>query len=317
MTTRNFTALSMPEIVEALSEARTTLPPGGFLSFIAVDPDLAVDRYSGELLMLAGHPCRYRDYQTWADLAEGLGLALCTPERAGPGLVQLRMRRLDQRGWHQTAASSGHSEKYGSQTDYSRIHRSEEPTFLLSIRRSLELLAPPPGAHILSVGCNQGDELMLIDTLLMQMQRPPARIVGVDHSASAIAAGQARLTDPRYQLHCADVNGPLPAGQHDVIVAINILHSPSLDGQAVLSQLMREHLSPGGGMIIGLPSSRYRDHRLRFGTQVRHASQPEHSVLLKMANHYKRLLQRRGYHVTLTGKHTLLLTAHRRAEPHP
>ena len=309
MTTRNFTTLTMQEIVTALSAALAPLAPGDTLSFLAVDPDIAVDRYSGESLTVAGRPCRYRDYQTWTDLAEVMGLALCTPKPAGPGLVRMRMRKLSHQGWHQAAAASGHREKYGSQTDYSRIRRCEEPTFLRSLEQSLRFLSPPPGGRVLSIGCNQGDELSLIDALLRAGQRAPSQLVGLDHSASAIAAGQARLTDPRYQLHCADLAAPLPVGRHDVIIAINVLHSPSLDGQAILSRLLREHRAAGGGLIIGLPSSRHRDHRVRFGAQARHASQPELSVLLKMANHYKRLLQRRGFHVTLTGKHTLLLTA--------
>lgn len=50
MTTRNFTALTMQEIVNALSATLAPLAPGDTLSF------LAVDRCSGEPLTVAGRP---------------------------------------------------------------------------------------------------------------------------------------------------------------------------------------------------------------------------------------------------------------------
>ena len=109
----------------------------------------------------------------------------------------------------------------------------------------------------------------------------------------------------------ADLRAPLSVGRFDLITAINVLHSPSLDGQAILGRLIREHTLPGAGLIIGLPASRYVDRRLRFGVWPQPQHGPELSVLFKVANHYRRLLIRRGFQVRLSGQHTLFITARR------
>lgn len=304
-----YTHHSLTAIVADLEAALAGAPPGTCCWREVLDPDVATDRYSGEPVQHDGTTWIYRDLRTWADLAEGLGLALCTPRPSGPGRIRLGFRALDpSRGWHRTG-TTGDPEKYGADTAYARLRRAEEPTFLLSLRQALRFLAPPAGATVLAVGANQGDELALIAALLDAQERPPASLIGLDHSASAVEAGQARLGSPRLRLQVADLRAPLPVGRADLIVAINVLHSPGLDGQELFRRLRAKHLADGGGMLIGLPCSRHIDHRLRFGPQVRNYSHPELSVLHRMAAHFRRTLQRRGFHVTLTGKHTLLITA--------
>ena len=87
-----------------------------------------------------------------------------------------------------------------------------------------------------------------------------------------------------------------------------MLHSPALDGQALFRRLLAEHLAPEGGMILGFPCGHHLDHRLRYGARSRNYGHPELSVLLGVG-YYRRVLQRRGKVVTLTGRQTLLLTA--------
>lgn len=301
--------LPLVVLVEKLQSMLRPLPAGATITVEAPNPDLFTDRYSGERITTDGDVLTYRDYRTWFDLAEGLGCALRTPTPVSPSRIHLHLRKLDTQGWHSTSKPSGDAEKYGVDSTYSRTRRTEEPSLLLGLQHGLRQLALPTGATILALGANQGDELSLIDALLVQRGTPAKQLVGLDHSASAVARGRQRFSDPRYTFVCADLRDPLPVGQFDLVMAIHVLHSPALDTSELLGRIVREHRTAEGGLMIGLPNSRHVDHRLRFGSHARHCAHPEQSVLIKQASHMRRMLQRRGFCVTLTGKHTLLLTA--------
>lgn len=277
--------------------------PGQAVWFTAPDPDRA-GLYEGEPTP-AG---RHRSLAGWVMLAEELGAVLLTPRPAGPGRVLLGLRRLDRHAsWQTGGAASGDPEKYGAASAFARIRKFEEPPFLHAFTRAIDFVDPAPGARILALGCNRGDELDALRRL-----RPDHRLdcVGVDHAASAIE--QARRLHPGMRFIAADLNRldapPLAAvGRFDLILALNVLHSPSVDGKAILQRLVAAHLTPAGAVIVGLPNVRYVDHTLSHGARVKGFSHPELSVLVRDAAYYRRYLARHRFRVMITGRHTLLV----------
>lgn len=286
-----------------IAEALATVPPGGSIWFTAPDPDRP-GVYDGEPV----DGGRHRSLAGWVHLAEHLGAALRTPRSVGGGRVVIGMRRLDpEASWQRRSAPSGDPEKYGAESGFSRVHKFEEAPFLYGFARAVAFVDPPPGARVLAVGCNRGDELAVLERL-----RPGLACHGVDHAASAI--DDARRAHPHMGFTVGDLAlldaPPLSTlGRFDLVMALNVLHSPSLDGKAILQRLVSEHLTPDGAVIVGLPNVRYVDHGLRYGAQVKGFSHPELSVMIRDAAYYRRYLARHRFRVMITGQHTVFVSA--------
>lgn len=278
---------------------------GETLWFEAPDPDRA-GLYEGEPTPFG----RHRSLAGWVMLAEELGACLLSPRPAGEGRVLLGLRRLDRgASWQTRAAPSGDPEKYGVDSGFARVRKFEEPPFLFAFARALDFVDPPTGARVLALGCNRGDELAALTRL-----RPDHRfdLHGVDHAASAVA--QARREHPQMRFYTADLarfeEPPLAdLGRFDLVLALNVLHSPSLDGKAILQRVVAEHLTPAGSVIVGLPNVRYVDHTLNHGARVKGFTHPELSVLVRDAAYYRRYLARHRFRVMITGRHTVLVCA--------
>ncbi len=287
-------------LYEVMADLEARLAGGEPVEFEAPDPDRSAGHFAGESVDGA----RHRSLAVWVRVAEQLGCALTTPRPLADGFIRLGLRPLDDdASWHRTAGASGAPEKYGAQSVFARIDKFEQPDFLVAFRQAVAFVDPPATARVLAVGCNQGDELAMV-----LHARPQARLVGLDHSASAIERGRIQL--PEADLREVDLNDfdALDLGRFDLVVAINVLHSPGLDGQALCRRLVTRHLTPSGGLVIGLPNSRYIGTALRYGAAVKNRSHAELSVLVRDAASYKRYLARHLFQVTLTGQHTLLVT---------
>ena len=293
--------LPLIELLDRLRAARSRRTPGEIIELDALDPDRSDAHFDGELI----GPDRYRSWAGWAEVAEALDCALGTPRVPCPGRVTVRLRVLDRGAtWH-AEAPSGDPEKYGADSAFARIDKFEEPDFALSFRRALGYLKLPAAPDVLSVGVHQGDELGAVDAHL----GPGGGRVGVDHSSSALAVARQRYPDPRFTFIQADLGDPLPANAAlatgvDAIVAINTLHSPSLDGPAVFRRLLNTHLRPAGGVILGFARCRYIEHQRRFG-----AEKP--GQVLRDVAAYRRYLNQHGFTSMVLGKHTVLLVARR------
>lgn len=292
-------------ISRRLEAALAACAPGEAIWFTAPDPDRP-GLYEGEPTADG----RHRSLAGWVMLAEELGATLLTPRAAEPGRVRLGLRKLDRdASWQTRAAPSGDPEKYGADSDFARIRKFEEPPFLFAFARALDFVDPAPDARVLALGCNRGDEL---DALCRLRPEYDFECHGVDHAASAIE--QARALHPQMHFMAADLQRldtpPLAdMGRFDLILALNVLHSPSLDGKAILQRLVAEHLTPAGAVIVGLPNVRYVDHTLHHGARVKGFSHPELSVLVRDAAYYRRYLARHKFRVMITGRHTVLICA--------
>lgn len=274
----------------------------------ALDPDGAPGHYAGERLDGRIH----RPYRVWLDLAERLGLRMLTPATSEPSLVTIRYAVLDPRARLDYAArGTEETERYGAESDFARIDKSEDPGFLLDFADALErcglMERASPAMRILDLGVNTGDELALIRTLLPDL---PATLVGIDHSASAIAVAKQRFAnDPRIELHCADVNDPMTVGKFDLVVTISTLQSAGLDDRDLIRRIVQNHLAPGGSVIIGVPNCRYVDGEVEYGARMRNFKQPELGLVVKDIAFYRKYFQQHHMQVFVTGKHYLFVTA--------
>ncbi|MFL5861495.1 MAG: Sua5/YciO/YrdC/YwlC family protein [Solirubrobacteraceae bacterium] len=80
---------------------------------------------------------------------------------------------------------------------------------------------------------------------------PSAVLVGVDESASMLAAARSALPAERVSLHVGAIEEPLPAGPFDVVASALCVHH--LEGvlKRDLFSRVREVLAPGGRFVLG------------------------------------------------------------------
>ncbi|HSD88983.1 MAG TPA: class I SAM-dependent methyltransferase [Kofleriaceae bacterium] len=290
-------------LLELLAYVEAELARGSTsIELDVLDPDAGHGHYAGEQVEGRVH----RPLRVWIDLAERLGLRLCTPRVAPHGLVRLRFEKLDPSARLGGAAGT---EKYGVDSEFARVSKLEDPGFVIDMTQALERVAFPLGARVLDLGVNTGDELELL------MQRVPAlrdaAIVGVDHSASAIARAKERFAGQNVTLHEADINAlaSLGLGRFDLVLSIGTLQSPGIDDRDVLRRIVQDHLAPTGAVILGMPNCRYIDGEIEYGTRMKNFLQPELGLLVKDVAFYRKYLQQHHKQVFVTGKNYMLVTA--------
>ncbi|HSK01902.1 MAG TPA: class I SAM-dependent methyltransferase [Kofleriaceae bacterium] len=272
-----------------------------------LDPDLGAGCYAGELVEHDGARYVHRPFRVWVDLAERLGLRLCMPRALAPPLVRIVLERLDRTARvHADAADP--TERYGTASVFARIHKLEDPGFVLDLTEALDRVAPPAGARVLDLGVNTGDELALL--LARSPALRDATIVGVDHSASAIARARERFAGHRVELHVADVGAlaALGLGRFDLVLSIGTLQSAGIDDRELVRRVVQDHLAPGGAVIFGFPNCRYVDGEVEYGARMKNFRQPELGLLVKDVAFYRKYLQQHRRQVFVTGKHYVLVT---------
>jgi SAM-dependent methyltransferase len=260
------------------------------IAFAVLDPDRAPGHYAGEVVDGFVH----RPWRVWIDLAERMGLRMRTPRAGEPPLVELRFDRLGPR-WE--PAGEGR-ERYGIGSGFERIHKLEDPGFVIDLEEALGRVALQPGARVLDLGCNTGDVLACMPA--------GVSLVGVDHSESALAVARERL--PHAELVHADV-AQLPAlGRFDLVVAIGLLQSGALDDRALVRHVVQELLAARGAVIFGWPNCRYVDGEVEFGARVKNFREPELGLVIKDIAFYRKYLGQHRRQVFVTGKNYLLVT---------
>jgi SAM-dependent methyltransferase len=252
------------------------------------DPDVTSGAYAGE----HGH----RPWRVWTELADALATRLAI--RADANGFALTFTVLDR---ERTLEHGDHAEAYGADSVFARVHKLEDPSFVIDLRDALARARLPATASVLAVGSNRGDELALI-----YEAAPAARVTAIDHSASALAIGRERW--PRATFQLADVAQPLDHGRFDLVIAIGMLQSGKLDDRALLRRLVQDHLAPTGALIIGVPNCRYLDGEVSYGARMRNFTQPELGLVVKDIAFYRKYLQQHHRQVFVTGRNYLFVT---------
>ncbi|MEO8552259.1 MAG: class I SAM-dependent methyltransferase, partial [Kofleriaceae bacterium] len=290
MTARRFTGEPLSTIILHVDEA---LARGEAVEVIVADPDHGAGMYAGERLGDAIH----RPWRVWTELADRLGARLGTP-RIADGEVVIRFEPL---ALDRVLDRGGGNEAYGAGSGFARIHKLEDPCFVLDLGEALVRCKLPAAPRVLAVGCNTGDELAVI-----YASAPDARVTGLDHSESALA--EARTRYPAATFVVADVAAPLACGRFDLVLAIGMLQSGALDDRALLRRLVQDHLEPTGAVILGIPNCRYLDGELVFGARMRNFSQPELGLVIKDIAFFRKYLQQHHRQVFVTGRNYLFVT---------
>ena len=306
--------VSRTSLLEIIAHVKRALAAGApSVTLDVLDPDAGRGLYAGELVAHAGQQYTHRPLRVWIDLAERFGLRLLTPRMPAPQahaapIIRLTFERLD-RGGRLMPTADDPREKYGASSPFARISKLEDPYFVIDMAEALARLALPPHARVLDLGVNTGDEL----ALLMQLSPPlrDATLVGIDYSASAIAAARERFaSSPNVQLHVADLSNlvQLALGRFDLVISIGTLQSPGIDDRELIRQIVQQHLAPSGAVIIGFPNCRYIDGEVEYGTRMKNFTQPELGLLIKDVAFYRKYLQQHHRQVFVTGKHYVLVT---------
>jgi len=288
------------------------------VDFGVVDPALGSGLYSGEELEVGGRAARYRGYRCWVDLAELVGCRMVIPRAAeavtDEQLVTLRFEKLDAKGSFHDEDPADPTEKYGTASRFARLDKLEEPSFVLALEAALLRVDLGPGARVLDLGVNVGDELELLRRVYGSRRFDGLEVVGVDHSRSAIARAAERFGGARCRMLVHDINAleDLDLGRFDLLLSVGTLHSPGIrDSHQLFMRLVREHLTPTGAVILGFPNCRWKGGEVMYGARVLNYSHPELSLVLKDVDWCKRYLHQHSYRVTVTGRHYLFLTATR------
>jgi SAM-dependent methyltransferase len=290
---RVFGAEPLLAIIRYVEECVATGAP---IELAVLDPDRGRGCYAGEVVDGLVH----RPWRVWIDLAERLGLRMKTPRLGAPPLVELAFEPLART---KPSREPG-SERYGAESAFARITKSEDPGFVLDFADALERCRLPAAPRVLSLGVNTGDEIVL----MRELGLAGAAFTGVDHSESALAVARARFGDG-VELVAADLAEPLALGRFDLVVAIGVLQSAALDDRALVRRIVQDHLTDDGAVIFGMPNCRYVDGEVEYGTRMVNFRQPELGLLVKDVAFYRKYLQQHHRQVFVTGKHYLLVTA--------
>jgi hypothetical protein len=249
-----------------------------------------------------------RSFRAWLDLAEELGCRLATPRPADDGTVVLRFEALGAEApWH----GGPREGRYDAGAPLAHVRKLEEPGFLLPLLEALERVRPPDEGRVLVLGCGRGDELSALD--LLEPRPRDLEVVGVDRSASALAEAARRFPGASFlELDANDL--PERLGRFDLVVAIALLQSPVVDDRALLRRLVQVHLTPRGGLLLGLPNSRFAGGEVVFGARTRNYRERDLSLVVKDLAAYRRYLHQHGFVTHVGGRYDLLLTARRTTE---
>lgn len=141
-------------------------------------------------------------------------------------------------------------------------------------------------------------------------QQSICQMIGIDHSQSAISEAQSRY--PQFKFSVADARSLSTEqyGDLDLLVALNMLHSPAFDGHYLFKTWVKTLLKPNSAVLIGLPNCRYHGQSLRYGAVTKHrGEQQDMSLLLSEAQFYIRYLRQQGFNVSVFGHYTLFIVA--------
>jgi len=325
--TPTFDAATMP--IEAIAERmRHHLEEAGRVDLLIPDPDDGEGLWPGEPRP-DGAP--RRDWRAWLDLADAVGARMRTPRPVGgPGPRTLRLPFVRLSGEAELHADGGRSGgRYGPQGAFTRLRKTEHPGFLLPLLDAVAFAAPKNPRRVLVVGCHRGDEIEALTRL--QPPIPADRVTGLDREPAALDEARSRFPTARFVQ--ADLRDPIALAdlatadaaevdadgdadgnadtRYGLIVAIDVLQSPDLDGPAVLRTLVRELAAPSGGVVIGLPCSRFRGGEVVWGARTRNFREADLSLVVRDLAGHRRYLHQHGYRTRIGGRYDLLLAGRR------
>lgn len=252
----------------------------------------------------------YRPLSCWLSLAERLACRCFLPPPSDSDFLRLRLQKQAEGDLH-----SGHDpeSKYGNAAAYWTLDKREWPDYVLDFQQAVRLMPQSSPLNVLELGCHRGDGYDLLRQSL-----PDCRLNyrGIDHAPSAIAHAKATYPQEGAHFECADLRDveTLDLDRYDLILALGVLHTTSLNGKDLLMRLVRHHLNPQAMIVLTFPNCRLRDTGLSYGAKMKNFSESDLSVLVREVAFYRRYLHGKGFRTRLFGQHYWFLSAWREAD---
>ena len=286
----NETLLEITYYLEALLKEKD------FLSFVVLNPD---------------NHSEARGYKAWVNLAELHFCKMLTPKVIDENEVEIRFKKLNLEDSFHRAKVEHREEKYGADSIFFTINKNEEPTFLHAYRKALESVKIKERKQILNLGINKGDEFELIEKLVGAESFQEMRLIGIDHSTSALEYAKKRFHTENVAFYKHDINNLKELGleKSDLIISIGTLQSPKINYKPFLMSLVQEHLTKNGAFILGFPNARWIDSELIYGAKAPNYPYSEMSLLFNDVIFAKKYLQQKKFRVTITGREYIFITA--------
>lgn len=304
---QKFTSESMSEIIDYFE---CTLENSQIVSFEVLNPDLGIDNYSGSIISLDANYI-YRSYKSWTDLAELMFCKMLTPLILTENTICLKFKKLDINNSFHQDINDEKNEKYGIESDFSKINKNEEPAFLFPYKKALIHTKVYEKKQILNLGVNKADEFEIIKNIVYPEVFEKIKLIGIDYSKSAINEAKKRFPNDNFDFYAHDINklDELNLRKSDLIISIGTLQSSNIDFKLVFMSLIQNYLEEGGSIILGFPNCRWIESDMIYGAKNPTYSYSEQSLLYKDVYFCKKYLQQKKFKVTLTGKNYLFLTA--------
>lgn len=271
-----------------------------------LNPDLSPHSHAGEKINenqveLGIH----RPWKVWLEWIESLMMRMGTPQLIDRTVVMIPCFSLNKRkSWH---FEESQREKYGDETQYSKIDKREDPFWLRDYHEALDYCKLDRGKKIVSLGCGRGDELSVIYDWFPEIASH-MNLSGLDYSETALEKGRELI--PEVDFRNWDLakayEGPKDI---DLLISIATLQCSGFEGKSVFRSWFQNGLKAKGCVILGFPCCRYVDGQVISGPKVRNYRNPEWSLVLKDLAYYSRYLNSHKKRVMVTGRNTLFLTA--------
>ncbi|MDF1880482.1 methyltransferase domain-containing protein, partial [Sulfurimonas sp. MAG313] len=245
----------------------------------------------------------------WTDLAELLFCKMLTPTVYDEHTVTLSFEKLDtQETFHSIHYGQ---EKYGVESSFFKIHKNEEPAFLMAYHKALINVKIQDKKRVLDLGINGADEFELIKNILDQDTYSMIDFTGIDYSASAINYAQDKFPEKNMHFIEHDINqlDELDLGKFDLIISIGTFQSPNINFKPFFMNLVQNYLNTTSAIILGFPNCRWMDGEMVYGAKVPNYAMSEMGLLYSDVIYCKKYLQQKKFRVTLTGKNYIFLTA--------
>lgn len=302
----------MDELRELL-RANPSSSPQSIVKLRFPNPQSPAPYFEGELYLFNGEPARFRSLNAMINLTRSLGASFALSSLSeGWCEAIIRISQQDLGSWHHRSAPSGNHEKYGAETIYGRLNKLEDPTQLRDLERVYKRLSQYCPVKILSLGCNQGDELWPLWRQVDDLQGSEATFIGVDHSITAIDKARAKYPDITFRVDDIRELSLEEYSKNDLLIILNVLQSPSLDGHALFKSWIKNLLMEQASVVVGLPNCRYHGYEAKYGAVSRHGgNMNDMSQMLSEVQFYTRYLRQQGFTVWVTGEHTLYIVGRR------
>jgi hypothetical protein len=303
---------SLYNIYGYLKEKLKILSLNDIIEFEVVNPDVS-NEFSGTVISISGKKYVYRPFKVWVDMAEILHCKMLMPKDLGNNRILIRYKPLNvTKSWHNHSGVDI-SERYGVDSDFSRIFKFEEPYFLSGYIRSLEEITVKKGMKILNLGINRGDEFEIFSEFF-KSKFDSLYFTGIDHCSSALKFARKRFSPKNFNFIDEDISNidELDLEKHDILISVGTLQSPDINGNDIFRYVIQNVLKKSGSVILGFPNSRYIDCEVVYGAKTKNYTESNLNLLIKDINFYKRYLQQHGYKVITFGKYYIFLVAEKK-----